>query len=581
MIEFIDTIISEPLKDIYQGLKNKAILWKKLRYDIKKYIEDLSTELDEFSIHRSNRLIRLSKVYIEPRLVDKIVSESYFYDYPDNNQNLNDLLKRNPRVVVRKHYVPEDNYKSIQQLLVEYNRIVILGQPGNGKTTILKKIVLDIAANKGVKAIPVYIPLRNSSLQNMSVFEFICKQFKNYGIDNAELVGSRLLEQGKLIILLDGIDEIVVDDRQRILEEINSITIEYPKNIFISTSRISSYNGELIKYKEVEICEFQSDDVIRYVNNWFSDDTKRLGLLVKIRTYPQIAEIANNPLLLSLICIVYDFDLEISSRRTTLYKRCIECLMRDWDAQRGFRRVGNFIKLDDLKRISILSHLAYNLHVNGKIYFDLETIDSYLSDIIERYGLCRQDIPLVIEEIVDHYGLILEVSKNVYSFSHLTFQEFFAATFLAENRIFQNVDFKFDFSPFWEEVFVLCASILPNSSDYLNILLRSKNESSEHIMLAGLCLSVDPVIDKELKKHILRLVLNLYHNYTSPQMRDRAQYVLVRIDDTFVGQQILKSMGVSKHYIDNKLRGAEATNENFDRFKFFSSTILPSQDNKK
>jgi predicted NACHT family NTPase len=552
MLEFIDSIISEPLRNLYQRQKDKTILWEKLKNDLKSYIETLAEELDEFNIHRSNNLIRLSKIFVEPRLIDRIVSEAYVFHYSQELRHPLKIESRNPKVTVHAEYVTEDNYKSINQLLEKYKKIIILGQPGNGKTTILKKIILDIANIKGVKAIPIYIPLRNCTMQNLSVFEFVCQQFKNHGIESAELISSRLLEHGKLIILFDGIDEIIPSERQRVLEEINLVSTKYPNNTFVSTSRISSYNGELTKYKEVEICDFQPKDIVIYVDKWFEDDNKKNGLLEKIKNYPQILEIASNPLLLSLICIVYDFDLEITSRRTTLYKRCIECLMRDWDAQRGFRRVGKFIKLDDLKRISILGHLAYNLHLNNQIYFKLETIDTFLADIIQRYGLCREDIPAIIEEIIDHYGLITEVSKNIFAFSHLTFQEFFAANYITENRLFRNSNFDFDFSSYWEEVFILCASILHDATDYLNAILVTKNKSPENLLLAGLCLSVDPVIDKDLKKRIVRSVLNLYHNSESNDIRQKAKYVLTRIDDTFVGQEILISLGVDKRFFEKQ-----------------------------
>lgn len=549
MLDFLDTIISEPLKDLYNGLKNETSLWKKLKYDIKKYIEELGNELNEYSVHRTNRIINLSSMFVEPKLLDKIISELYFTDSSLNPDILEYLIKRNPKALIQKHLIEQKNYTNIYKLINEYDRLIILGQPGSGKTTILRKIVIDIANCVGVDLIPVYIPLRNSILRKISLQEFMHKQFENYGISNASLITNRLLEKGKLLLLYDGIDEILGDERQRILEEINILTIEYPLNKFISTSRTSSYKGELSKFKEVELCEFTLNDATLYINNWFLDKITKSNLIEKINTYPQLSEITNSPLLLSLICTVYEYDLEISTRRSSLYRRCIECLMRDWDAQRNFRRESNFSKLDDLKKISILSTIAYNLHISGKIYFDFDSIKSSLDQTIYKYGLTNEDIPLILEEIIDYYGLIIEVSKNIYSFSHLTFQEYFAATYICEKRLFFTGNFIFNYHPFWEEVFVLCASILPDATDYLNLLLNKSSDNSENIILSGLCLSVDPVIDLELKKKIVDNLLNLYHNYNTIDIHERAKHTLARIDDTFVGKKLLTSLGVDKNFL--------------------------------
>lgn len=557
MLDFLDTIISEPLKDLYVGLKNETSLWKKLKYDVKKYIQDLGDELNEYSVHRANKIIKLSSMFVEPKLLDKIISESYFFDFslnPDmfslSPDVLEYLIKRNPKALIQKKLIEERNYTTINELINNYNKFIVLGQPGSGKTTILRKIVIDIAKGVGIDFIPVYIPLRNSILKKISLIEFIQKQFQNYGIQNADLFTKRLLEKGKLILLYDGIDEIIGSERQRILEEINILTIEYPLNKNIATSRTSSYNGELSKFKEVELCEFTLSDATSYVNNWFHDNEMKDRLIEKIHTYPQLSEITNSPLLLSLICTVYEYDLEIATRRSSLYRRCIECLMRDWDAQRNFRRESNFSKLDDLKKISILSNIAYNLHVSGKIYFDFNTIESSLTQTIYRYGLTDNDIPLILEEIVDCYGLILEVSKDVYSFSHLTFQEYFTATHICERRLFLDDTFILNNHPFWEEVYVLCASILPDATEYLTLLLNKSSKTSENVVLTGLCLSVDPVIDLSLKKKIVDKLLGLYHNYKTTEIRQRAIYSLARIDDTFVGNKLLTSLGVNKSFLD-------------------------------
>jgi predicted NACHT family NTPase len=541
MLDFIDNLISEPIKDIYQGLKNEAQLWKNLKFGVKDYINSLADELNIINLHRANNPRKLSDLFIEPKLLDVILSEKYGFDFNSNFEIKEYLINRNPRSILRKTYIKTESYKTIYDLIKVYNKQIILGQPGSGKTSVVRKLVIDISQGKGLPLIPIYIPLRNSALKTETLYNYINFQFEKYGIQEASLFTEKILKEGRALLLFDGIDEIGVSTRQKLIDEINDLSKKYSDNKIIATSRISSYAGELNDFKEIEVCEFNRKDTLDFIDNWFGAEEKKNLLIDRLEHHPQIFEIANHPLLLSLICIVFENDLELSSRKSTLYKRCIECLIRDWDAQRNFRRDTQFAKLDEPKRITILNNIAFYLHNNGKIYFEFNTIAPFISTFINKFGLEESDIPMVFDEIINHFGLIIEVSKDVYAFSHLTLQEFFAANYIADHRLYLTEKFDFIPNPFWEEVLILCSSILPDASEYLNSILENIDCEPNNIFIAGLCLSVDPVVDVSLKEKIARLVLERYHNYKIKDEHERAFYVISRIDDTFVGAQLLNN----------------------------------------
>ena len=157
----------------------------------------------------------------------------------------------------------------------------------------------------------------------------------------------------------------------------------------------------------------------------------------------------------------------------------------------------------------------------------------------------------VIDEIMSHIGILVEVSRDVYSFSHLTFQEYFAATYISSNNLyFDVIDNHYD-DPFWEEVIVLCSSLIPNGTEYIDYIYKKQDPNKRNLVLSGLCLGVDPIIEKDLKEKIVTNLLTEYHNCTSNSLRNNCLMAIVRIDETFVGKKLIKSLGVDRNFFKN------------------------------
>ena len=132
----------------------------------------------------------------------------------------------------------------------------------------------------------------------------------------------------------------------------------------------------------------------------------------------------------------------------------------------------------------------------------------------------------------------------------MTFQEYFTANFIVANGIWKEEVNKHLENNFWQEVFILSSSLFANSSEYIQYIYQKKSTRKKQLLLSALCLSVDPIVDKELKKTIVRKILYEYHNYKNKEIHEKCLFVISRIDDTFVGKELLNSLGVNRKYLE-------------------------------
>ena len=129
--------------------------------------------------------------------------------------------------------------------------LVILGDPGSGKTTYLKRTMV-WWLNKGMAGLglsddmlPIYLPLRNLEDLTHSLDAFMESQLENPHLATPKGFGKRLLERGRLLFLLDGLDEVSDNHRRvQVARWIKNALPAYPHCRFVVTSRFSGYTPE-------------------------------------------------------------------------------------------------------------------------------------------------------------------------------------------------------------------------------------------------------------------------------------------------------------------------------------------------
>ena len=252
-------------------------------------------------------------------------------------------------------------------------------------------------------------------------------------------------------------------------------------NIFIVTSRILGYDGQLSRFGfETVTMERLSPSLINsLIKKWYSVlKVEHLAdsLIEVLTENPQIAELAVNPMLLSLIVLVQYVRGVIPHRRHILYEDCLNILVERRYASPPVQKAYNDV-LPANEAIDLLKAIANEFHkqrVRELPRAELER--SILPSILKTMPLTRAasvDPAETIRNIEARSQVLVERGfdtsrKPVMAFSHLTFQEYLSAVFYKEltakrGQTFINktlIDYYEDDPDWWEQVALLYAAHL-------------------------------------------------------------------------------------------------------------------------
>lgn len=467
------------IESVYQLLENqfadrqlydKWNLYCKGLCEYDQYIINLYSYLDikGFSPRVNNTLVRLD--------IDKIyVPLKFKFDISNNDEELLSHERRNSYDIVTA--------------LENYGRIVVLGDPGSGKSTSLKHLAHTICSHRtdsnGLQPyVPVLIKATDFSKYNTdtgrSLSEYIIDFNTKYG-----LLFSESLENNTLILLMDGLDEInITNQRHVVVDKVNSFAAQYPEIKIIVSSRIVGYKETRLSYSffHFEVESFGDEQILMFLNNWYSsissysdkNQEKALeeanNLFHSIKQNSSVYKLACNPLLITIIALINYQGNKLPEKRASLYEISTTTLLDNWVKLRANHK--NNIDKEIL--IELLAIVAFHIHEKystglipekdlrnilrceyAKIYPHLPEKE-LRQDIRDIISFLREDAGFLFEKGYDEKG------EALFGFVHLTFQEYFAAmefnTKWKEGSLKNNLK-SYIFNSNWTEVIKLAASL--------------------------------------------------------------------------------------------------------------------------
>jgi energy-coupling factor transporter ATP-binding protein EcfA2 len=430
----------------------------------------------------------------------------------------------------------ETNKVKAEEFISKNKRCAIVGLPGSGKTTLLQHLLLlsakgDVSFDGTSGVVPLFIKVRQLDLNDLPDANDLLEVAEGKVFAKARPgFLQRQFEAGRMLFLIDGLDEVVDDKRDDLMNWIKDFIDLYPKSRYVVSSRPAGYQSDVFQslgFTEATLCEFSADQIREYVSRWVKavemadgaspEEAEEISaksattLVQRAEQNAYVRRIATNPLLLSTLCLVQKYEGgDLPNRRVVLYQRCVEGLLFHWDKKRGLPpAILGSLPLE--RKMMLLRRLALEMQVKGVAEIEDSEVEASFCNSLKEVGE-QADAKLILSNIRDRSGLLVERRPWVYGFSHLTFQEYLAALSINQ-RDYQEYDRLFLFSkrddPQWAEAIALYAGLA--AKDSVESLLKELLETGkpETTLLCGECLAAAQDASLDLQKKVIRALLSL------------------------------------------------------------------------
>jgi len=490
------------IKETYQYLGFKGIL-----------------QLERFSIR-----ILLNDVYVDLSLLP-LASKDYrsiqgvkLAGRDLNSSQVSDLLKE--KIDPEKYY---EKRLPVEEALRNNSGIVLLGDPGAGKSTIIKYLALKLAspepliiANIDIDYLPIILPIaayataleKDEEISIISFLSIYCVKIRNMNFDVSSLIETKL-ESGKALVLLDGLDEVSsVNTRGIIVNRVRDFFNWYKGNgnKFIITSRVVGYRESPIIADELShyvVLDFNRKEIEIFVSKWINAfeeqanginqanvkiiNTQKEKLISDIYSNDRVENLASNPLLITVLALIHRQGIELPRRRVELYEIYLKTLINSWARARNLdgKPIG---PMDEVEAVKLLAPIAYWMHLEKRMGTAEE---EELNKMIKEYYATKKELSIekaeaeavkFLDGIKKYSGILTERGIKEIGFIHLTFEEYLAGReIIFQGQLDKHKSLEIIkrhlFDPLWNEVIQLAVG-------YTGIIAKEENAAA--LMINGI-----------------------------------------------------------------------------------------------
>ena len=214
------------------------------------------------------------------------------------------------------------------------------------------------------------------------------------------------------------------------------------------------------------MADFDERQVLEFSSRWFSahnESTKAASFIDKLVSNKPIRDLATNPLMLTLLCLVFQERNDFDGTRADLYKQGLDVVLYRWDARRDIER--DFPRGVSRATLEpLLAEIAYSRFSAGEYFFGQASLEEQIASFFRRRHFAKEDAGIdgsqILNSIEANTGLLVARAFNVYSFSHLTFQEYLTAQQAVRKPSLLLEMGAHIGDPSWREVWVLLSTML-------------------------------------------------------------------------------------------------------------------------
>jgi len=380
----------------------------------------------------------------------------------------------------------EDQPLSALEAAVAHRRLVLLGNPGAGKTTFVRHLAHCLAGHAlwpdagwmdhlsdwpigEAETLPLLVTLRDFAralpdplpqrAEPRHLWHFIVARLQAQNLGPALAPLREALEAGQVLVLLDGLDEVSsTAARAFVRDAVGAFAQRYPDNRYLVTCRVLSYQMaglRLPEFPTFELASFDRDKINHFITAWY-EELARLGVVLaqdapglaqglwEAVRRPDLWRLAPNPLLLTVMALVHTHKGRLPEACALLYEETVEILLWRWEQVKAggqgetpqLRRLLLAARRTDVDLKRVLWRLAFEAHTQMRIDGDAEQLADIGELKLEKALATlksgdRNWAQQVVAAMKLRAGLMLERAPEVFTFPHRTFQEYLAGAHLS------------------------------------------------------------------------------------------------------------------------------------------------------
>ncbi|TXS50400.1 NACHT domain-containing protein [Streptomyces sp. uw30] len=443
-----------------------------------------------------------------------------------------------------------------ENALLDHERVLLRGDAGSGKTTLVQWLAVTAARQSPPVRIPFVLPLRTvtraATLPSPDQFLTAVSCPFSAPAGWAE----RVLTDGRGLVMVDGIDEVPEQERARTRQWLFDLAHAFPDNQWLVTSRPTAIRSDWLSelgFHELTLTPMTRADVTRFVHRWHraaAAEEYEAPLLAALRTKQDLAGLATNPLLCALICALHrERRGFLPQGRKELYDAALSMLLARRDRERGMG-TPDAVDLPEQAKYELLQRIAYALILSGRTEMDQDAargiVERALPSIATASGQGEAD--KIFRHLLLRSGLLRRPAPDVVDFIHRTFQDYLGARAAVEEGHIDVLVSHADDSQ-WEDVIRMAtAHARPNErADLLRKLLAEDTPRRNLLALACLehAIALDPAVRAEVDARTKHLI--------PPNSREEAEalakvgpFVLELLPRTAEGLTDAGALGVTR-----------------------------------
>ncbi|MFB7665734.1 NACHT domain-containing protein [Kitasatospora sp. NPDC056138] len=428
----------------------------------------------------------------------------------------------------------------VSRLLRGRRRILLRGQAGSGKTTLVQWLAtravagtLDAELAELNGRVPLVLQLRKLFLkENLSPRpeEFLALDGRMCADRQPPGWVHRQLTSGRAMLLVDGLDEVPEAQRAEALDWLERLLEHYPRLWTLATVRPSAVDQGWLRhldFTELSLCPMGEEDRRRFIARWHRavlgellDDARteaeaarhrrdlavlEANLLRSLQRSTGLAQITDSPLLCAMVCALNrENDGTLPTHRMEIYRDALTMMLVKRDEGRQVRGAEQ-LKLSEQEQLALLRRIAHWLVRNNQVEGRREHAVGRIADAlpslsaVARQGTAEQ----VYTHLLNRTGLLAETSTETFQFIHRTFQDYLAALEFREQSDFGLLAGMAGEKQWGDVIRMTVGHCGPRErADLLRRLLAVPGRD-DIALLAGTCLPYAPELDGEVRAAVL------------------------------------------------------------------------------